>query len=71
MACGLDAGTNRLVGRRASVRTLGNSHWHQPLYVMFDSEVFTDWFGLPHENTLPAHYDVDYLRVWRAPGTDL
>ena len=30
-------------------RTLANAHWHQPLHVMFDSEVFTDWFGLPHE----------------------
>ena len=38
--------------------------------ITFDSDVFTDWFGLLHESTLPAHFDADYLRIWRAPGTD-
>ncbi|WP_332816230.1 family 16 glycosylhydrolase [Ramlibacter sp.] len=50
------------------VRALPNEHWHQPLHLMFDSEVFEDWFGLPDAAALPARYDIDYLRVWRAPG---
>ena len=49
------------------VRTLANRYWHQQLNVVFDSEVFRDWFGVPQANTLPASFDVEYLRVWRPP----
>ncbi|MGZ5179613.1 MAG: family 16 glycosylhydrolase [Ramlibacter sp.] len=47
------------------VRTLANRYWHQQLNIVFDSEVFRDWFGIPEAGTLPARFEVEYLRVWR------
>jgi beta-glucanase (GH16 family) len=45
---------------------LENTHWHQPLYLNFDSETMPDWFGLPtEEDTLPSTFSVDYVRSWR------
>lgn len=47
------------------VRAFENRHWHSPLYLVFDSEVMEDWFGLPEEMELPATFKVDYVRAWR------
>lgn len=49
----------------AVVRSLKNTHWHQPLTMNFDSETFPDWFGLPNKEELPATYQIDYVRAWR------
>lgn len=47
------------------VRTLENKHWHQPLYLNFDSETMPQWFGLPKKEELPATFSVEYVRSWR------
>ena len=41
-----------------------------PLEVWLDSEIFV-WLGLPHEEELPADFEVDYVRVWQKPETNL
>lgn len=46
------------------VRTLENTHWHQPLSMNFDSETMPEWFGLPTEETLPSTFSIDYIRSW-------
>lgn len=47
------------------IRELKNVHWHEPLFLVLDSEVFLDWFGRPAENELPSEFAVDYVRVWQ------
>ncbi|MFQ6130660.1 MAG: family 16 glycosylhydrolase [Armatimonadota bacterium] len=49
----------------AVVRTMENTHWHQPLYMNFDSETMPKWFGLPDEANLPSTFSIDYIRSWR------
>lgn len=41
-----------------------------PLEIWLDSEIFV-WLGLPHEEELPADFEVDYVRVWQKPDTNL
>lgn len=41
-----------------------------PLEIWFDSEVFV-WLGLPDKDQLPVDYEIDYLRVWQKPKTNL
>ena len=48
-----------------AVRTVENTHWHQPLYLTFDSETMPEWFGMPNDADLPSTYSVDYIRVWK------
>ena len=48
------------------IRRGPNVHWHQPLDLNFDSETMPDWFGLPKEGELPAHFVVDYVRAWKS-----
>jgi len=47
------------------VRTMENTHWHQPLTLNFDSETMPEWFGLPDEKDLPSTFSVEYVRSWR------
>lgn len=47
------------------VYTVENTHWHQPLRMMFDSETMPEWFGMPDDADLPSTYNVEYVRVWR------
>ncbi len=47
------------------VRTVENTHWHQPLYMIFDSETMTGWFGMPDDKDLPSTFGVDYVRAWK------
>ncbi len=47
------------------VRTVQNTHWHQPLYLIFDSETMPEWFGMPDEADLPSTFSVEYLRAWK------
>ena len=41
-----------------------------PLEIWLDSEIFV-WLGLPHEEELPADFEVDYVRVWQRPEANL
>jgi hypothetical protein len=49
------------------VRRVRNTHWHQDLYLNFDSETMPDWFGLPRDADLPSTFSVDYVRAWTRP----
>jgi len=46
-------------------RTVKNTHWHQPLYLNFDSETMPKWFGLPKKENLPSTFSTDYIRAWK------
>lgn len=48
-----------------AVRRVENTHWHQPLNLMFDSETMPDWMGLPDDVDLPSTYKIDYIRAWK------
>lgn len=47
------------------VRSMENTHWHQPLTLNFDSETMPRWFGLPSPDSLPSTFSIDYIRSWR------
>jgi len=47
------------------VRTVENTHWHQPLRMIFDSETMPDWFGMPDDKDLPSTFSVEYVRAWK------
>ena len=50
------------------VRSLPNTHWHEPMRLIFDSETMPNWFGLPNDEDLPSSFHVDYVRAWKRPG---
>ncbi len=41
------------------VRSVENTHWHQPLYLIFDSETMPEWFGMPNDNDLPSTFSIE------------
>jgi beta-glucanase (GH16 family) len=47
------------------VRSVENTHWHQPLFLIFDSETMPDWFGMPKDEDLPSTFSVEYVRAWK------
>ena len=47
------------------VRSIENTHWHQPLYLTFDSETMPNWFGMPDDKDLPSTFSVEYVRAWK------
>jgi hypothetical protein len=47
------------------VRQVQNTHWHQPLYLIFDSETMPDWFGMPDDQDLPSTFSIEYVRAWK------
>jgi beta-glucanase (GH16 family) len=47
------------------VRQVQNTHWHQPLYLTFDSETMPDWFGMPDDQDLPSTFSIEYVRAWK------
>ena len=48
-----------------AVRRVENTHWHQPLNLIFDSETMPDWFGMPDDADLPSTFSVEYVRAWK------
>ncbi len=51
------------------VRTVANTMWHQPLFLIFDSETMPDWFGMPADADLPSTFSIEYVRAWVHRGT--
>jgi beta-glucanase (GH16 family) len=51
------------------VHTVQNTHWHQPLYLIFDSETMPEWFGMPDDADLPSTFSIDYVRAWTTEAT--
>ncbi|MDO4586556.1 MAG: family 16 glycosylhydrolase [Planctomycetia bacterium] len=47
------------------VWSLENTQHHRPLHMMFDTEVFETWAGLPNSEDLPSTFYVDYVRCWQ------
>jgi beta-glucanase (GH16 family) len=47
------------------VRSVENTHWHQPLYLIFDSETMPEWTGMPEDKDLPSTFSIEYVRSWR------
>jgi beta-glucanase (GH16 family) len=47
------------------VRTVENTHWHQPLLLTFDSETMPEWMGMPKDEDLPSTFSVEYVRAWK------
>ncbi len=43
---------------------------NNPMEIWLDSEVF-NWLGVPHEEELPAFFEVEYMRVWQKPNDNL
>lgn len=48
------------------IRELENTNWSQEFYVIVDSEVMQEWWGLPADEDLPSTYTVEYIRVWQS-----
>lgn len=47
------------------IRSVENTHWHQPLALIFDSETMPQWFGMPDDKDLPSTFTVEYVRAWK------
>ncbi len=47
------------------VHTVQNTHWHQPLFLIFDSETMPEWFGMPNDADLPSTFTIEYVRAWK------
>lgn len=56
---------------QASQEEMGDA-WvlNNPLELWFDSEVFP-WHGIPEAKELPADFEIDYVRVWQKPDSNL
>jgi len=47
------------------IRSVENTHWHQPLYLIFDSETMPEWMGMPKDEDLPSTFSIEYVRAWK------
>ena len=47
------------------VRSVENTHWHQPLFLIFDSETMPEWMGMPKDEDLPSTFSIEYVRAWK------
>ncbi|MBR9912736.1 MAG: family 16 glycosylhydrolase [Gammaproteobacteria bacterium] len=43
---------------------------NNPMEIWLDSEIF-HWLGLPHKEELPVDFEIEYLRVWQKPDSNL
>jgi len=50
------------------IRSVENTHWHQPLFLIFDSETMPKWFGMPDDKDLPSTFSAEYIRAWTKAG---
>ena len=50
------------------VRTVENTHWHQPLYLILDSETMPHWLRMPDDRDLPSTFSIEYVRAWKKKG---
>jgi beta-glucanase (GH16 family) len=48
--------------------TVKNEHLHQPLTMTINIECWRKWYPLLDKTTLPATFEVDYVRAWTKPG---
>jgi len=53
----------------AVVRSMKNTHWHTPMYMIFDSETMFAWPGVPEDSDLPSTFRVKYVRAWKNKST--
>lgn len=44
-------------------RSVRNTHWHTPLYMLFDTEIWS-WWPAPKPEEFPSTFAVDYVRAW-------
>ena len=51
------------------VRRMKNTHWHAPMFLIFDSETMGSWLGMPRDQDLPSTFSVDYVRAWKNAAT--
>lgn len=51
------------------VRRMKNTHWHAPMFLIFDSETMGDWLGMPKGQDLPSTFSIDYIRAWKNDAT--
>jgi len=49
------------------VHTVQNTHWHHPLFLIFDSETMPEWFGMVNDKDLPSTFSIEYVRAWKRP----
>ena len=52
------------------VRSTENTHWHNPLKMLFDTETMPSWMGMPEDDDLPSTFSVEYVRAWKNEATD-
>ncbi len=50
------------------VHTVRNTHWHHPIFLIFDSETMPEWFGMPDDADLPSTFSIEYVRAWKRSG---
>ncbi len=43
---------------------------NNPMEIWFDSEIFK-WLGMPHKEELPVDFEIEYIRVWQKPDSNL
>lgn len=43
---------------------------NNPMEIWLDSEIFT-WYGVPHQAELPVDFEIEYVRIWQKPSTNL
>ncbi len=53
------------------VRNTINTHWHNPLVMLFDTETMPSWMGMPKDEDLPSTFEVEYVRAWKNDATDI
>ena len=51
------------------VRSVKNTFWKTPMVMIFDTEIMTDWLGLPNSTDLPSTFLIDYVRAWKNKET--
>lgn len=51
------------------VRRMKNTHWHAPMFLIFDSETMGSWLGMPNDEDLPSAFSIDYVRAWKNAET--